>query len=157
MCNSNLTDKDFFYMNIAFENAKKAYELEEVPVGAVIVYKDEIIASEYNKKETENLVTSHAEILAINNASKYLSNWRLNECTMYVTLEPCPMCAGAIIQSRIPKIIYGAKNFNYGSFESVLKLHEFYPDSKNIEIRGGVMEQETTEIMKNFFRRKINV
>jgi tRNA(adenine34) deaminase len=152
LCSSD----DFYYMNIAFEFAKKALDLDEVPVGAIIVFDNKIIASQFNKKEHDHLVTSHAELIAINQASNYLNNWRLNNCKMYVTLEPCPMCAGAIIQSRIQKIFYGAKNPNYGSFESVLRLQDYYPDSKNIEISGGIMEAEISEMLKNFFRNKLN-
>lgn len=148
---------DNYYMSEAFKYAQKAFDIAEVPVGAIIVYKNQIIAAQYNKKETDNLVTSHAELLAINQASNHLKNWRLNDCTMYVTLEPCPMCAGAIIQSRISKIVYGAKNPNYGSFSSVISLHEYYPDAKNLEIISGIMETENINIMKSFFRKKINV
>ncbi len=149
------TDTD--YMVEAFNCAKIAYDIDEVPVGAIIIYQNKIIASQFNKKEKDNCVTSHAELMAINQASNYLNNWRLNNCIMYVTLEPCPMCAGAIIQSRISKLVYGAKNPNYGSFESVIDLHKYYPDAKNLEVISGVMEIESIEIMKSFFRKKLNV
>lgn len=145
------------YMNIAFNLSRKAFEIDEVPVGAIIVRDNQIIGVGYNRKEKDNSVTSHAELIAINEASKYINNWRLNDCEMYITLEPCPMCAGAIIQSRISKIFYGAKNPNYGSFESVLKLQNYYPDSKNIEIIGGLMQEEISQMLKDFFRNKIKL
>lgn len=146
---------DNYYMNYAFELSKKAYSLNEVPVGAIIVLNGEIIAEGYNQKESNNSVISHAEIIAIENASKYLNNWRLNQCQMYVTLEPCPMCAGAIIQSRISKIVYGTNNPNYGSFNSIIDLHKYYPDSKNLQIQSGIMDKEISELLKSFFRKKI--
>lgn len=148
------TNSDLFYMQKAFEMAEKAYQLDEVPVGAIIVCNDQIIASQYNQKETDKNVCSHAELLAIDQASKALDNWRLNNCIMYVTLEPCPMCAGAIIQSRISKVVYGAKNPNYGSFHSVISLNEYYPDARNIQVVNGIMEEENINIMKSFFRKK---
>ena len=148
-----LSDED--YMQIALQEAQKAYDLEEVPIGAVIVYQDKILAKAYNKKGLDNDVTSHAEILAIREASKQLDSWRLNNCVMYVTLEPCPMCAGAIIQSRISKLVYAAKNFMYGSFGSILALQNHYPDARNIEIIEGIFSEEASLLMKNFFRKKI--
>ncbi|MFN8575553.1 MAG: nucleoside deaminase [Candidatus Sericytochromatia bacterium] len=145
-----------YFMNLAFHLSKKAFEIDEVPVGAVIIYKNQVIGTGYNKKENDNLVTSHAELIAINEASKTLNNWRLIDCEMYVTLEPCPMCAGAIIQSRLSKVFYGAKNTNYGSFESILRLQDYYPDSKNIQIFSGLMEEEVVKLLKHFFRKKVN-
>lgn len=154
MNNSTYNTEDY-YMRIAFDLAKKALDLNEVPVGAIIVLDGEIISQGYNRKESDNCVIAHAEMIAIQQASKYLNNWRLNRCEMYVTLEPCPMCTGAIIQSRISKITYGSKNPNYGSLESVLNLQNYYPDAKNISLKSGIMNDEISEMLKNFFRKKL--
>lgn len=144
-----------YYMKLALEEAQKAYDIGEVPVGAVMVYQEQVIARSFNKKETENNSVSHAEILLISETSKILKNWRLNECSLYITLEPCPMCAGAIIQSRISTVIYGAPNLIYGSFGTVLPLQNYYPDSKSLKIISGIREKESSELMKNFFRREL--
>ncbi|MEK7431614.1 MAG: nucleoside deaminase [Cyanobacteriota bacterium] len=144
------------YMSLAFEEAKKAYEKNEVPVGAIIVYKDTIIASAYNQKFEKKDTLAHAEIIAIQEAQIYLKTWRLNDCSLYVTLEPCPMCAGAIIQSRISNVFYGAKNNAYGSFGTVVSLEKLFPDSKNLQIVSGVMEEESSKLMKDFFRKKLH-
>jgi tRNA(adenine34) deaminase len=141
------------YMGIAMEEAKKAFEAGEVPVGALIVHENKILAAAFNKKETHNDSTAHAEMLLISEASKILNNWRLTDCTIYVTLEPCPMCAGAIIQSRVSTLVFGAKNFVYGSFGTVLALQEHYPDARNLEIIGGILEKEAGELLKSFFRK----
>lgn len=154
MNNSTYNTEDY-YMRIAFDLAKKALDLNEVPVGAIIVLDGKIISQGYNRKESDNCVIAHAEMIAIQQASKYLNNWRLNRCEMYVTLEPCPMCTGAIIQSRISKITYGSKNPNYGSLESVLNLQNYYPDAKNISLKSGIMNDEISEMLKNFFRKKL--
>ena len=116
------TDK--YFMNQAYKEAIKALNIDEVPVGAVIVKDNKIIARAHNLKETLNLSTAHAEILAINKASKKLKTWHLDDCIMYVTLEPCVMCAGAIIQSRIKKVVYGAKSYQDGAIESALNLYD---------------------------------
>ncbi len=142
-------------MEIALEEAKKAFELGEVPVGAVMVSGDKVIAKTYNQKEADKNTTSHAEILLINEVSKLLATWRLNECILYVTLEPCPMCAGAIIQSRISKVVYGAKNLIYGSFGTVISLQNYFPDSKNMELVGGILEEESASLIKDFFRKEV--
>ena len=141
-------------MQLALEEAKIAYQEEEVPVGGVIVYQDKIIAKNYNRKRSLKDSTAHTEILLIKEASKVINNWRLNACTMYITLEPCPMCAGAIIQSRISRLVFGAKNPIYGSLGSVINLQSYFPDSKNLEIVSGVLEEETSYLMKSFFRNK---
>ena len=142
------------YMLLALESAKNAYDTEEVPVGGLIVYQDKIIAQNYNKKRIEKDSTAHAEMLLIKEASQVLNNWRLTDCTMYITLEPCPMCAGAIIQSRLSKLVFGAKNPIYGSFGSVISLQNYFPDAKKLEIVSGILETETAYLMKSFFRNK---
>ena len=121
----------------------------EIPVAAIVVKDGEIIAAACNRKEAENDVTSHAEILALRDASKKLGRWRLQDCEMYVTLEPCPMCAWAILQSRIKAVYYGAYDVKYGAFGSVIDLRK-YSGSKT-KVIGGIMEKECDEILKNFF------
>lgn len=144
-----------YFMSIALEEAKKAYELLEVPVGGIIVYKDQIIARNHNRKELNRDSTAHAEILLIQEASKYLNSWRLNECSMYITLEPCPMCAGAIIQSRISNLYYSIPNLVYGSMGTIVSLQNLFPDSKNLKIYSGFMENEAKIMIKEFFRKKL--
>lgn len=133
-----------YYMNIAIKEAKKAYKYKEVPVGAVIVKDNKIIAKAYNKKEKTKNVTKHAEIIAISHACKKLKNWRLDDCEIYVTMEPCMMCSGAIEQSRIKKIVYGVKNENYGSTDLL----------KNTKIISQVCEKECRELVKSFFKKR---
>lgn len=115
---------DYYFMNMAYKQALLALKEDEVPVGAIIVKDNTIIARAHNQKEKKNLSTAHAEILAINKACKKLNSWHLDDCILYVTLEPCVMCAGAILQSRIKKVVYGAKSFQDGAIESALHLYE---------------------------------
>lgn len=145
------------YMKQALKEAKKAYKILEVPVGAVIVKDGEIIARAYNQKETKYDTTKHAEILAIQKASKKLGAWRLLDCEMYVTLEPCPMCAGAIINSRIKKLYIGAMDYKTGAVGSKLNLLEDYTFNHKVEVETGVMQEECENILKDFFKdlRKI--
>lgn len=139
-------------MKLALKEAKKAYDKGEVPVGAVIVKDGKIIAKAYNLKEVKNDTTNHAEILAIKKASKKLNSWRLIDCEMYVTLEPCSMCAGALIQSRIKKVYIGAMDYKTGACGSVLNLLENYSFNHKVEIETGVMKEECTNIIKSFFK-----
>ena len=134
----------------ALKEANKAYKLGEVPIGAVIVKDNKIISRAYNKKESSNLATSHAEILAINKACKKLKNWRLVDCTLYVTVEPCLMCCGAIIQSRIKKVVYGTHNEYYGAVESIDKTLKKY----NVEVRSNILQNECSYILKEFFKKR---
>ena len=145
------------YMKEALKEAKKAYEKLEVPVGAVIVKDNKIIARAHNLKETKNDTTNHAEVLAIQKASKKLGAWRLNNCEMYVTLEPSSMCAGAIINSRINKIYIGALDEKTGAAGSVLNLFEDYKFNHKVEVEKGILKEECENILKNFFKelRKI--
>ncbi len=140
------------FMREALKEAKKAYNKLEVPVGAVIVKDGEIISRAHNIKETKKDTTKHAEILAIQRASKKLNSWRLNDCEMYVTLEPCPMCAGAIIQSRIKKIYIGAMDEKTGACGSVLNLIEDYKFNHKVEIEKGLLKAESEKILKDFFK-----
>ncbi len=136
----------------ALKEAKKAYKKLEVPVGAVIVKNGEIIARGHNLKETKKDTTKHAEIIAIQKASQKIGAWRLEECEMYVTLEPCTMCAGAIINSRIKKIYVGTKDPKTGACGSVLNLFEDYTFNHKVECEIGIMEEECEKILKDFFR-----
>ena len=145
------------FMKAALKEAKKAYEKLEVPVGAVIVKDGKIIARAHNLKETKYDTTKHAEILAIQKASKKLNSWRLIDCEMYVTLEPCSMCAGALINSRIKKVYIGASDKKTGAVGSVFNLLEDYTFNHKVEYEKGVLQDECESILKEFFKelRKI--
>ena len=140
------------YMKEAIRQAKKAYKIGEVPIGCVIVYEDRIIARGYNRRTTDKNTLAHAEIIAINKASKVLGDWRLEECTMYVTLEPCPMCAGAIVQARIPKVVIGSMNPKAGCGGSVINLLQMEGLNHQVETKTGVRQEECSLLMKNFFK-----
>lgn len=140
------------FMKEALKQAQKAYDKLEVPVGAVIVKDGKIIARAYNQKEEKNDTTNHAEILAIKKASKKLESWRLLDCDMYVTLEPCSMCAGALIQSRIRKVYIGASDEKTGACGSVLNLLEDFKFNHKVEVEKGVMQEECETMLKNFFK-----
>lgn len=140
------------FMKQALKEAKKAYEKLEIPVGAVIVKDGKIIAKAHNLKETKTDTTKHAEILAIQKASKKLESWRLLDCEMYITLEPCSMCAGAIINSRIKKVYIGALDEKTGAAGSVLNLFEDYKFNHKVEVEKGVMQEECENILKDFFK-----
>lgn len=137
-------------MRRAIELAKKAASLGEVPVGAVVVKGDEIIAEGYNRRETDKNATAHAELLAINEACKKLGGWRLHMCELYVTLEPCPMCAGAIVNSRIKRVVIGSKDAKAGAFGTLINLN-FYPLNHKPEVEFGVCEREATALLQEFF------
>ncbi len=145
------------YMKEALKEAKKAYEKLEVPVGAVIVKDGKIIARAHNLKETKKDTTKHAEIIAIQKASKKIESWRLTDCDMYITLEPCSMCMGAIINSRIRKIYIGTMDEKTGACGSILNLNDDYTFNHKVEIELGIMKNECEDILKRFFKelRKI--
>lgn len=140
------------FMKIALNEAKKAYNKGEIPVGAVIVKDDKVIAKAHNLKELKKDTTKHAEILAIQKASKKLDSWRLENCEMYVTLEPCSMCAGALIQARIKKVYIGAMDYKTGACGSVLNLLGDYKFNHIVEIEKGVLSEECENIIKDFFK-----
>ena len=140
------------FMREALKEAKKAYDKLEVPVGAVIVKEGKIIARAHNLKETKFDTTKHAEILAIQKASKKLNSWRLLDCEMYVTLEPCSMCAGALINSRIKKVYIGANDEKTGAVGSVFNLLEDYTFNHKVEIEKGILKDECESILKQFFK-----
>ena len=140
------------YMKKALLQAQKAYNKKEVPVGAIIVKEGKIIARAYNQKESKFDTTKHAEITAIQKASKKLKSWRLTDCEMYVTLEPCPMCAGAIIQSRIKKVYYGVADEKTGAVGSKLNLFKDFKFNHNVEFENSILEKQCKEVLQNFFK-----
>ncbi|BGE83345.1 tRNA adenosine(34) deaminase TadA [Staphylococcus petrasii] len=143
---------DEYYMNLAIEEAKKAQQLGEVPIGAIIVKDDEIIARAHNLRETAQQPTAHAEHIAIERASKVVGSWRLEDCTLYVTLEPCVMCAGAIVMSRIPKVVFGAMDPKGGCSGSLMNLLEEPRFNHRASVVTGVLKNECGDLLRNFFR-----
>ena len=139
------------YMKEALKQAKKALALGEVPIGCVIVHKGKIIGRGYNRRNTDKSTLAHAEITAIKKASKYIGDWRLEECTIYITLEPCQMCAGAIIQARIPQVVMGCMNPKAGCGGSILNILETPQFNHQAMVTRGILEQEGSEILKVFF------
>lgn len=149
-----MENKDIKFMQAALELAHKAADIGEIPVGALIVAPNgDIIAKAYNLRETEKSATAHAEILAIEQACAYLGGWRLQGCTLYVTLEPCPMCAGALVNSRIDRVVFGAYDMQAGCCGSVVNFNA-YPFNHAFEITGGVLEEECRKVLTDFFRTK---
>ena len=146
--------KEIFYMQEAIKEAKKAQKIDEVPIGCVIVKDGVIIARGYNKKEKSQDVTSHAEIVAIRKASKKLNNWRLIDCDLYVTLEPCIMCCNAIVQSRIRKVYYGAIDVKGGGVESLIRSFDIQGLNHNVLSQGGILENECSNLLKDYFKEK---
>ena len=144
---------DNFFMNKALDEAYEAYKLDEVPIGAVIVKDGHIVGKGYNRKEISFDTTNHAEIIAIREASRYLKNWRLTDCTMYVTVEPCPMCAGAIVNSRIKELIIGTMDPKGGACGSLYNIVEDNNLNHKVEVKRGILEEECSNIMKEFFER----
>lgn len=154
-----LTD-DEKYMKIAIKLAKKAADMGEVPIGCVIVYEGKVIARGYNRRTMDKSTLSHAEILAIKKASKVVGDWRLEGCTMYVTLEPCQMCAGAIIQARMDKVVIGCMNAKAGCAGSVLNILEHEGFNHQAVVERGVLEEECSILLKEFFsnlRKRLKV
>ncbi len=148
------------YMGQALKLAEKAMQLDEVPIGCVIVHEGKVIARGYNRRNTDKSTLAHAEIAAIRKASRKLSDWRLEECTMYVTLEPCQMCAGAIVQARIPRVVIGAMNSKAGCAGSVLNLLEMKEFNHRVDVTRGILEEECSQILKGFFdnlRKRVKV
>ncbi len=142
------------YMSLALLQAQKAFKKDEVPVGAVIVKNGKVIAQAYNKREKKQNALYHAELLAIDKACKKLKTFRLTECELYVTLEPCPMCAGAIINARLKQVVFGAYDKKRGCVGSIYNLLQDDRFNHNPQVVGGVMEQQCAELMSNFFKTK---
>ncbi len=145
----NLDEK---YMKEAIKQAKKAYALGEVPIGCVIVYQDKIIGRGYNRRNTDKNTLAHAEITAINKASKKIGDWRLEDCTLYVTLEPCQMCAGAIIQARITRVVMGSMNPKAGCGGSILNVLEMPQFNHQAQVTRGILETECSQMLTSFFK-----
>ena len=138
------------FMKVALEEAQLAMAQGEVPIGAVVVHDNIIIGRGHNLRETQQSVIAHAEILAIEAACQHLNSWRLDTCTLYITLEPCPMCAGAIIQARIPRVIYGAKDYKHGAHTSQINL--FAADfNHQVDVRSGMLAEASSALLKDFF------
>jgi tRNA(adenine34) deaminase len=146
-------DKDKFFMQEALKEAKKAYKKNEVPVGAVVVYNNKIVAKAHNLNITTNDPTAHAEILALRKASKILRNYRLLDCEMYTTLEPCPMCAGAMVYARIKRLVYATEDPKSGCCKSVLNIVNNKKLNHRIEVVSGVCKKEAEKLLKTFFKR----
>jgi len=138
-------------MKLAIEEAKKAEAIGEVPIGAVIVHNGDVIGSGYNVRETTQKAGTHAELLAIEQANEYIGSWRLEDCTLYVTLEPCPMCAGAIVQSRIPRVVFGAYDPKAGCVGTLMNLLEEKRFNHQADVTSGVLEEECSTLLTNFF------
>ena len=139
------------YMKEALKQAKKAYALGEVPIGCVIVHEGKIIGRGYNRRNTDKNTLAHAEITAINKASKVIGDWRLEECTLYVTLEPCQMCAGAIVQARIPEVVMGCMNPKAGCGGSILNILEMPQFNHQVKVTRGILEADCSQMLKTFF------
>ncbi|CUH93886.1 tRNA adenosine(34) deaminase TadA [Herbinix luporum] len=146
----DMTDEKF--MKEALKQAKRAYLLGEVPIGCVIVYQDKIIGRGYNKRNTNKTTLAHAEITAINKASKKMGDWRLEDCTIYITLEPCQMCSGAIVQARIKRAVIGTMNPKAGCAGSILNILQMDEFNHQVEITRGVLQNECAEIIQKFFK-----
>lgn len=144
--------QDEKYMKAAIKQAKKAYALDEVPIGCVIVQNGKIIARGYNRRNTDKNTLAHAELSAIKKASKKTGDWRLEDCTMYVTLEPCQMCAGAIVQSRLKKVVIACMNPKAGCAGSVLNLLQMKQFNHQVEMETGILEEECSQMLSNFFK-----
>ena len=142
------------FMTLALKEAEKAKKEDEVPVGCVIVKNNKIIAKGHNKRESLNLVSGHAEIQAITKANKKLHSWRLEDCDIYITLEPCIMCGGAIIQSRFANVYYGAKDYKGGAFGSSIDILEAKNINHHPNVEGGILEEKCSNIISNYFKEK---
>lgn len=148
----NMTKED--YMRLALKEAHKAKEKDEVPVGAIIVLNDVVIAKAHNLREHKQLPTAHAEIVAIEKAAKKLGTWHLDECDLYVTLEPCMMCIGAINQARIKNVYYGTRDDKFGAVDSMLSYKTIKGMNKHPKTEGGILQRQCAEILSEFFKEK---
>lgn len=142
---------DIKYMKAAIAQAKRAYKLGEVPIGCVIVYEGKIIGRGYNRRNTDKTALAHAEITAIKKACKVMGDWRLEECKLYVTLEPCQMCAGAIVQSRIPEVVMAAENPKAGCAGSVMDILNNAEFNHQVSVKKGILQEECSKLLKDFF------
>lgn len=149
-------NNDMIYMNLALKEAKKSLKYDDVPIGAIVVQNNKIISKAHNMKEKLSMSTRHAEIIAIEKACKKLNSWYLSDCTLYVTVEPCLMCCGAIIQSRIKRLIYATKNEKFGYVESIEKILENKKNNHYVLVEKGIYEKEAKELIQQFFQKKRN-
>lgn len=140
------------YMKEAIRQAKKAYAIKEVPIGCVIVFEDKIVGRGYNRRTTDKNTLAHAELIAIRKASKKLGDWRLEGCTMYVTLEPCQMCSGAIVQSRMSRVVVGCMNPKAGCAGAILNLLQMEEFNHQVDLETGVLAEDCSQMMKTFFK-----
>ena len=147
-----MINRDIYFMKEALKEAKKAFNKNEIPVGCVIVLDDQIIARGHNLRQTKKSVLGHAEIIAIQKANKKLDSWILENCTMYVTLEPCSMCAGAILQSRIKRLVFGSYEPKHGACGSIINILDNNEFNHQVEITSNVLENESSTLLKNFFQ-----
>lgn len=145
---------DQFFMNEAINEAKKALEFDEIPIGAIVVKDGKIIGRGYNRRDVDNSPFAHAEMLAISDAAKILGNWRLDDCTLYVTLEPCPMCAGAIVQCRLKRLVYGAKDAKAGSAGTLYNIPQDSRFTHSCTVTAKVMEKECIKLLSDFFKKR---
>ncbi|MGF7015726.1 tRNA adenosine(34) deaminase TadA [Ornithinibacillus bavariensis] len=143
---------DAYYMQLAINEAEKASQRNEVPIGAIIVLQDEVIATGFNIRETSQETLSHAELIAIREANKKVGSWRLEDCTLYVTLEPCPMCAGAIVQSRIKRVVFGASDPKAGCAGTLMNLLDEKRFNHQVAVTKGVLEEKCSSLLSNFFK-----
>ena len=148
------SEDQYRFMYAALQEAEKAFEDDEVPVGAVVVHKNKIIGRGYNQIERLKDPTAHAEMIAITSAANHLGDWRLNECDIYVTLEPCIMCTGALLASRIKELYYGASDFKFGACGSIYNLAEESKTNHKIKVYSGILAKESEDLLKSFFDRK---
>ena len=147
------SEQDIAYMQMALALAREAAEADEVPVGALVVFGDRVIAAARNRRETDKRATHHAEIVAIEEACRVRGGWRLPDCTLYVTLEPCPMCAGAIVNARVPRVVFGAYDPRAGAFGSAVDFNTLGLNHRP-EITGGVLGEECAAVLTEYFRKK---
>ncbi|AFL98510.1 MULTISPECIES: tRNA adenosine(34) deaminase TadA [Desulfitobacterium] len=141
------------YMRLALEEARIAFEYGEVPIGAVVVHDNQVIAKAHNEKELRQDPTAHAEVLAVQRATQALGVWRLSEATLYVTLEPCPMCAGSLVQARLKTLVFGAADLKGGAVGSVTNVLDVNRWNHRVEVVAGILEEECSQILKDFFRK----
>lgn len=142
-----------YYMNEAYKEAQLAYAKNEVPIGAIVVYKNKIIGRGHNLRQSKKSSIFHGEIIAINEACQFLNDWRLEGCTIFITIEPCTMCAGAIIQSRISEVVFGATNKKFGAVKSLYSIFDNEKSNHKVNVINGVMEEECRQIMKEYFKK----
>jgi len=147
-------EDDNYYMGLALEEARKAYDIGEIPIGAVLILDGKVVASGHNMREIWHDATAHAEMIVIREACQILNRWRLTGATMYVTIEPCPMCAGALVMSRVDRLVYGSADYKAGAVESIFNVVQNDALNHSIVVSSGIRSDECSEIMRDFFRQR---